>query len=115
MTKQTDTATAALIAAAMASRGVTKVAVGENSGISDRQFFLASRGDIDLKDRDNDQERADIRMREKFAEARSVGVTSDVAYLFATGQIECCSCADTVSDEARAHARSEARRIMAKR
>lgn len=101
----------AAIAAFLAKRAVTKVAVGTSSGITDRQFFLASRGDIDLKERDNDAERADIRMREKFAEARHVGVPSDVAYLFATGQIECCSCADMVSDEARAHARSEARRI----
>ncbi len=113
--KKVDAEIAALIADALAKKGATKIAVGTNSGISDRQFFLASRGDIDLKARDNDAERADIRMREIFAEARSVGATSEAAYLFATGQIECCSCADMVSDEARAHARSEARRIQGRK
>lgn len=112
MTRQTDAASAAAIAAFLAKKSATKIAVGISSGITDRQFYLASQGNLDLKGRDNEQERADERMREKFAEARSVGVTSDVAYLFATGQIPCCSCADLVSDETRAHARSEALRIQ---
>jgi hypothetical protein len=104
------------IAAFLAKGGkVRKLDASASSGISDREFFLASRGEIDLKRRDWDAERADEQMREKFAEARTVGVPSDVAYLFATGQIECCSCADLVSDEARAHAKTEARRIERKR
>lgn len=112
MTRQTDAATAALIAEALARKGATKVAVGTSSGITDRQWYKASQGVIDLRERDLSAERADEQMRERFAEARSVGVPSDVAYLFATGQIECCSCADIVSPEARAHAKAEAARIL---
>ena len=42
--------TAELLAEFQARGGkVRKVAVGANSGISDRQFYLASRGDISLK------------------------------------------------------------------
>lgn len=114
MTRQTDAASAAAIAAFLAKKSATKIAVGTSSGITDRQFYLASQGNLDLTGRNFDAERADERMREKFAEARTVGVSSDVAYLFATGQIPCCSCADLVSDEARAYARSEARRIERK-
>lgn len=114
MTRQTDAATAALIAEALARKGATKVPAGAGVGLTDRQWFAASQGKIDLRAKLSGSEQADERMREKFAEARSVGVPSDVAYLFATGQIECCSCADMVSAEARAHARSEARRIERK-
>ncbi len=57
----TNPATAAKIAAAaaiadfLARKSVTKVAVGTSSGISDRQFFLASRGDISLRGATDDQ------------------------------------------------------------
>ena len=114
MTKRIDPATAAALAAFHARGGqVTRLDAEASSGVTPRQWYAAARGKIDLRSQLNgsDAERADERMREKFAEARTVGVPSDVAYLFATGQIECCSCADLVSDEARAHARAEARRI----
>ena len=111
-----STSTQDAIAAFLAKGGaIAKIDATVSSGITDRQFYLASKGDIDLKEIDFEQERADIQMREKFAEARTVGVSSDVAYLFATGQIECCSCADMVSDDARADARFQARRIERKR
>ncbi len=64
-------AAAAAIAEFLARKSVTKVATGASSGISDREFFLASRGDIDLTiDR---SERIAERQLEAGREARHCG------------------------------------------
>ena len=68
--KNTAAADAA-IAAFLAKRAPTVVAVGTSSGITDREFFLASRGDLDLTV--NRAERRAERQLEAGREARHMG------------------------------------------
>lgn len=77
MNRQTDAASAAAIAAFLAKKSATKVGVGINSGISDRQFFLASRGDIDLKT-DTSEQRSE-RYMETVREAKHCGADDNEA------------------------------------
>lgn len=46
----TQTPEALAIAAFLARKNVTKVAVGTSSGITDRQFYLASQGNLNLRE-----------------------------------------------------------------
>lgn len=88
--KKTDEATLAAIAAFKGK--VTRVETGASSGISDRQWYRASKGDLDLNEKV--AENREERVREKFAEARYYGASQDLAHRYATGQIDCLCCGD---------------------
>ena len=73
------TDSAAAIAAFLAKGGkVNKIDAGVNSGISDRAFFLASRGDISLRANPEDETRWERQM-EACRETRFVGGTESQA------------------------------------
>jgi hypothetical protein len=74
MTRQTDAATAALIAAALAKKGVTKIAVGESNGMTARQWYRAAR------DSDNARVVEDYSVEEALSEReREIGAAHGVA------------------------------------
>ena len=88
----------ALAAALAAYKGkVTRVDADASSGITDRQWYAAAQGRLDLNNRAAGcelTERQAERQRERFAEARHLGATQDEAYLYATGQTDCLCCVD---------------------
>lgn len=76
MSKPIDPATAAALAAFKARGGtVTRIETGASSGVTDRQWYAASQGKIDLRSRLNggDEERAAERYAETFRETRHAG------------------------------------------
>jgi hypothetical protein len=85
-----------LIAEHLAKKGATFVAPGVGVGFTDRQWYAASQGRIDLNEKlaKRDEERAAERVRERFAEARYYGASQDLAHRYATGQIDCLCCGD---------------------
>lgn len=91
------------IAAALAAfKGkVTRVETGASSGITDRQWYAASQGRLDLNAKLRGEavtveltEHQAERERERFAEARHFGASQDLAHRYATGQIDCLCCGD---------------------
>lgn len=71
---------------------VTRVDADASSGITDRQWYKASKGELDLNRKV--KENAAERERERFAEARYFGASQDLAYRYATGQVDCLCCGD---------------------
>lgn len=71
---------------------VTRVDADASSGITDREWYRASKGELNLN-RKVKENRAE-RERERFAEARHYGASQDLAYRYATGQVDCLCCGD---------------------
>ena len=70
------TTTQDAIAAFLAKGGsVRKIATGEGAGVTDRQWYAASQGNLDLRSKLNgsDDERLAERRMETFRETRHVG------------------------------------------
>ena len=88
--KKIDPAMAAALAASKVKP--TRIETGASSGITDRQWYRASKGDLDLNEK-VEENRAE-RERERFAEARHFGASQDLAYRYATGQVDCLCCSD---------------------
>jgi hypothetical protein len=70
---------AELIAEFLASKGAKKLAPDDNSGITRKDFYKAARGELDLRNRDLDEEQLAERQMEVATQARHVGLSRSEA------------------------------------
>ena len=89
---------AELIAEFLAKKGATKLAPDANSGITRKEFYKASRGLIDLRERELSDEQLAERQMEVAREARHVGLSRSEALDLARAESKRCKLREGETD-----------------